>query len=344
MKRLPIVISALAGLLLQAPASGQEPTSDKAHVVFLAGKDSHGWGAHKHIAGSILLSESLPKGAPGVTTEMVRKWPSADILDKADALVIYADGWNKHPANGRLAEVEAFLNSGKGLVVIHWATGIGAAPKAGENQKDDPNRTKWRQLMGADFEPFFSISNYYTAEFNKPSTHPIRNGVPAFKLYEECYYHLRECCAEHGKIERVLPLLPPASTLQNQHSITRGNEVVHAAIENKEEQFCAWAYERPDGGRAFGFTGGHFHWNWARDEVRKMAMNGILWAAVGKVPENGIDTPRPTAAQMLANIKQKNPGWTEEALQTALDLAQSGTPVEWGKYSKGALTITSDSK
>ena len=41
----------------------------------------------------------------------------------------------------------------------------------------------------------------------------------------------------------------------------------------------AWAYERKDGGRGFGFTGGHFHRNWADENFRKVVVNAILWAA-----------------------------------------------------------------
>ena len=32
-----------------------------------------------------------------------------------------------------------------------------------------------------------------------------------------------------------------------------------------------WAVERADGGRGFGFTGGHFHDNWGNDDYRKVA-------------------------------------------------------------------------
>ena len=108
-------------------------SSDGPHVLFLAGDNSHGWGSHKHVAGSILLSEGLPQGAPGVSSEMIRKWPSAAQLERADALVIYADGWGKHPANEHLDELKAFMDQGKGLVVlrclrqlhsIHLAPGI----------------------------------------------------------------------------------------------------------------------------------------------------------------------------------------------------------------------------
>ena len=137
----------------------------------------------------MLLSDALPQGAPNVTSEMIREWPSADKLARADALVIYADGWGKHPANEHLAALKGLMNQGKGLVVLHWATGIGlsadaaAAQNANQNRiadishKDDPNHAGWRQLVGADFEAFYSISNHYTAEFNAPPAHPVMNGV-----------------------------------------------------------------------------------------------------------------------------------------------------------------------
>ena len=109
-----------AGCSDQAGSSSGGP-----HVLFLAGDNSHGWGSHKHVAGTIILSEALPQGAPGVSSEMIREWPSAEQLERADALVIYADGWGKHPANDHLDELKAFMDQGKGLVVLHWATGIG---------------------------------------------------------------------------------------------------------------------------------------------------------------------------------------------------------------------------
>ena len=32
----------------------------------------------------------------------------------------------------------------------------------------------------------------------------------------------------------------------------------------------SWAWQRPDGGRSFGFSGGHFHDNWSRVEYRRL--------------------------------------------------------------------------
>ncbi|MCB1121044.1 MAG: DUF1080 domain-containing protein [Verrucomicrobiae bacterium] len=333
-KLLPVCFSLLALVFLPGCSKDSTSTAD-AHILFLAGDNSHGWGSHKHIAGSILLSEALPQGAPNVTTEMVRSWPSAGQLAKADALVIYADGWAKHPANDHLDELKQFMDSGKGLIVLHWATGIVARDESSKEQKDDPNRIAWRKLVGADFEAFFSISNHYTAEFMEPPAHPVMNGVGSFDLFDECYYHLRDA----GTVDRLLTLHPPVATIEEGLTPYRGNDYARVSLANKEEQYCAWAYDRPEGGRAFGFTGGHYHWSWARDEVRKMVMNACLWAAGLDVPQGGVDTPRPDAAQMLENMDAANPGWTVGALQTALDVAQAGSAVPWGAYNGGTLDV-----
>ena len=113
------ILCCVALCFVSACSKQVEESAGGAHILFLAGDDSHGWGSHKHIAGSILLSDALPQGAPGVTSEMVREWPSAAQLEKADALVIYADGWGKHPANEHLDELKAFMDQGKGLIALH---------------------------------------------------------------------------------------------------------------------------------------------------------------------------------------------------------------------------------
>ena len=46
-----------------------------------------------------------------------------------------------------------------------------------------------------------------------------------------------------------------------------------------EKQTVAWAYQREDGGRSFGFTGGHNHWNWGKDDIRRLVCNAIRWSA-----------------------------------------------------------------
>ncbi|MEK7949881.1 ThuA domain-containing protein [Luteolibacter soli] len=305
------------------------------HVLFLAGTNSHAWGQHKHLAGSTLLCESL-RETPGIEAEVVTAWPDAAALAKADTLVIYADGWQAHPANDKLAELEAFMNSGKGLVALHWATGIQAADPESKDQKEDPRRKQWRELMGADFEAYNAISNFWKADFAGPSEHPVSRGVKPFSLYDECYYHLRE--SSDAKVERVWKVHPPAETIEPGLSPYRGNDDARASVnDRKEEQYVAWTFQRPKGGRAFGFTGGHFLWSWAKDDARKLVLNGILWSAGGEVPAKGIESKTPDAKRLLTGLPEKNPGWTEAALQKALDQAAKGEVFPWLEFTDKPL-------
>lgn len=67
-----------------------------------------------------------------------------------------------------------------------------------------------------------------------------------------------------------------------------------------------WAVERPDGGRGFGFTGGHFHDNWGNDNYRKVVLNAMVWLAKVDVPKNGIESAV-SEADLNANLDPKNP-------------------------------------
>ena len=53
------------------------------------------------------------------------------------------------------------------------------------------------------------------------------------------------------------------------------------------KEIVAWAFERPSGGRSFGFTGGHTHKNWANDDFHRLVVNAILWSAGVEIPSDG---------------------------------------------------------
>jgi hypothetical protein len=58
-------------------------------------------------------------------------------------------------------------------------------------------------------------------------------------------------------------------------------------IDGRREMVC-WAWQRPDGGRSFGFSGLHFHENWARIEYRRLVVQGVLWTLQMPIPANGL--------------------------------------------------------
>lgn len=286
----------------------------------------------------MILSKGMEDAGVPVEVQVTREWPSADLLSKQDALVIYADGWGAHPANGHVAELKKFMDAGGGLTVIHWATGLGS-PEAGNKKKDqrvDPVRRQWRNLVGADFEPWHSVSRFWDASFEKLPDHPVTRGVPPFVVHDECYFHLRCDDPEHAHVTPLHGAVPPVSIIHPGRAMDSGSVSAVEAVKKGEEQYCAWGFERPDGGRAFGFTGGHTHWNWGRDELRMLILNGIYWCAGGEVPGSGFHTQRPRTEEMLEHLKG-NPGWTPEALQIALDRAGNGELIKWGRYGGGPL-------
>jgi hypothetical protein len=68
-----------------------------------------------------------------------------------------------------------------------------------------------------------------------------------------------------------------------------------------------WAVERSDGGRGFGFTGGHFHLNWQNDDQRRLLLNALVWLAKLDVPSGGIDSASVSDTEVQQNLDEKKP-------------------------------------
>jgi hypothetical protein len=85
-------------------------------------------------------------------------------------------------------------------------------------------------------------------------------------------------------------------------------------------EHLGWAYERADGGRGFGFTGGHDQINWAHNDFRKIVLNGLVWAAGFEVPPDGVLSETPTTEQLRANMDFPDPGsWNWDRIQEKID-------------------------
>jgi hypothetical protein len=115
--------------------------------------------------------------------------------------------------------------------------------------------------------------------------------------------------------------LPPADSLARPDGSHSGNQHVRAAVARGEPQHMAWAVERDDGGRGFGFTGGHVHWNWADPNFRKLVLNAIAWCAKVEVPEGGVSDQPKTLVDMEANPDERVPrDFDREAVRKKYDL------------------------
>jgi hypothetical protein len=311
MRLLPFALVALTACGLAA---------DKKNVLLLAGRASHGPGEHEHNAGVQLLAKCLEQGAAdrvAVKFHLNAEWPSPEELGKADTILIYCDGGGGHLAlqGDHLQQLGKEMQRGCGFVCLHYAVepayekeGWPAeekVPPAGRSSKGKGSK-EFLDWLGGYFEQHWSVNPHWTANFKEFPKHPISNGVKPFSTNDEWYYHMRFRPGMKG-VTPVLSDLPPENTTKRGEGPHAGNpEQRKAVLELKEPQHVAWAVEREDGGRGFGFTGGHFHKGWGNDDQRKLVLNAIVWSAKAEVPAQGVDS-KLTAEDLTANLDPKQP-------------------------------------
>ncbi|MGL6074139.1 MAG: ThuA domain-containing protein [Fimbriiglobus sp.] len=243
-------------------------------IVLVAGSKSHGPGDHEFFAGTAILMNLL-KQTPGVWPVMVRDgWPKNEkIFDNAGTIVFYMDGRGGHPVvkGDRLKLLQGHMDKGTGWVNLHYA--VDYLPEHGKTV------VNW---MGGYYDPRISTNPHWDATIRSLPKHPITQGVKPFTIRDEWYYNMRwigdtEDVKEVKNLTPILQALPPDNT--------RGTAEAKNFMGRIETM--AWAYERKDTGRAFGFTGGHMHRNWGEENFRRLVTNAILWSAKIEVPETG---------------------------------------------------------
>ena len=126
-------------------------------VVFVAGPKSHGFFAHEHAAGCMLLADHLEAANLGIKTVVVTggypKDPS--VFDDAAAVVVACDGGVRHLLNQNLKEFDVVMRRGVGLACIHYGVETTKGP-AGDHF------LKW---IGGYFEPYWSVNPVWNAQF-----------------------------------------------------------------------------------------------------------------------------------------------------------------------------------
>ncbi len=299
----------------------------KRNVLLIAGRPSHGPGQHEHNAGVQLLAKCLKENASDrvdVQFTLGGAWPEDAVLNKADTIVIYSDGGGAHPAISHLPQLEAQMKRGCGFVCLHYAVEPAFAkvgwpePEMGPDGKPlkqvpPPGRSsngagaqEFQQWLGGYFEQFWSVNPHWEGNFKEFPKHPVSNGVKPFSTTDEWYYHM----LFRPGMQSVTPILsdlPPVSTTERGEGSHSGNpEQKREVLEEKKPQTVAWAVDREDGGRGFGFTGGHFHKGWGNENQRKLVLNAILWTAKAAVPADGLNS-KVTEEELQANLDPKAP-------------------------------------
>jgi hypothetical protein len=258
----------------------QKAARDVKKIVFVADTAPHGpRGNHEFLAGAIFLARAINAHYPNAYAVVYtkNKWPKD--LDHADAVVVLLN----HGGSAVNPAVKKATERGAGFMAIHY----GVEVNKGEQGK---HYLKW---LGGYFEPFWSVNPWWVPEYKDFPTHPVTRGVRPFSVNDEWYYHMRFVDGMKG-VTPVLVALPPLRTIHGdgkKSSSHGGNPDVYAAVKGGKKQVMAWAYDRPDGGRGFGFTGLHKHDNLGNASFRTLLVNAVAWVSKLEVPTEGVPSP-----------------------------------------------------
>jgi len=275
----------------QQPLEVEPPDPGLAKVVVIAGVPSNHPGQHEYFAGCALLCGLLKQNA-GVAPVLVGNgWPKNEsILDGAKSIVYYADGGPKLPfaEPARLEKMKALMDKGCGFVMLHQTVDI---PEAQAHDVESWLGGAWTKDIGC--------RGHWDMEFGSFPTHPVLRGVQPFAAPMDGWlYNLH--FAEQGVTPLVTGAVPDKS-----------RSTADAKAHNGRAETIGWAYERPNGGRGFAFTGCDLHRSWLVESQRRLVVNGILWTAKVEVPEGGAKVDfRP--AELAKNLDAK-PGTASAA-------------------------------
>jgi type 1 glutamine amidotransferase len=248
----------LVCLLLTSLASHASAQAKKKLLLVSTGPDGHPPATHEYAAGQKILAKCL-QAVPDLEVmqvQAIEPWKEGpELMERADGVVLFVTEGGKwiqiDPRRQQaLAKVAA---RGGGLACLHWGMGTREAA---------PIDDFLRLFGGCHGGPDRKYQVVETGVAVAEPGHPISNGIQDFKIKDEFYYRLK--FAKDG----VKPVLK-------------------AEIDGQPET-VAWRFDRPDGGRSFGFSGLHFHANWSRPEYRRLVAQGVLWTMKHDVPQAGL--------------------------------------------------------
>lgn len=283
-----LALIAAGALMASHSASGAGETR---RIVLIGGVKSEAAAQHDYPNGVRLLKaflDSSPElqAIDGLIVDAHPDgWPADPAaFDGVATIVWYFDGVEKHPLldAGRRAQIETLMKKGVGLVALHQAITVPA---------DDTGIGLDRWLGGARLGMFDRTTEM--VEFT-PATHPVSRGVQPFAYQDEFYPTIR-FATEAGTITPVL-------TGRLHVQFRDGKFLV---IDQPTSSTVAWAFEREDGGRAFGFSGAHYLIALDEPGIRRLLLNSIVWTAGMEVPEGGVSSGLPDAAHAAAEATRR---------------------------------------
>ena len=288
-----------SGFALDSATTGgveRVPSKQKRLLLIGGPYDYHPKGSHEYMAGMRIVAKLLER-VDGLNTRItnsgnafrrsegpdkrilgassVDPWPEGpDMIASADGIVLFrARGARWIQDNPKRAEaLESLVERGGGCVALHH--GMGTT----EGKFVDRFRAIFGGCHGGK-DREYTVANYHANLIVADPQHPICRGIGNFVAADEFYY----------QIKFVQPPAGVTSLIQADISAPPATR----AGDDASMKTVAWAWQRDDSGRTFGFTGLHVHNNWQLPEYRRLVAQAILWTLRMPIPEGGLDVDVP---------------------------------------------------
>jgi hypothetical protein len=171
---------------------------------------------------------------------------------------------------------------------------------------------EFKRWIGGHYETMFSCNPIWEPGFSNLPDHPVTRGVEPFKIKDEWYFNMRFISDKPGdkpftqNETTFVPILvaSPGDVVRDGPYVHPKGPYKHIQATKGRAEAMLWTVERSDGGRGYGFTGGHFHDNWRDDNFRKIVLNAMVWISKAEVPANGV-TSSVSAEEADANLDPK---------------------------------------
>jgi uncharacterized protein len=269
------VVLLAAGFIAAALAYGASPAleaqSRVPHVVFVTGDDEYRSEITMPMLAAILekshglrTSVAISKPIPQTKTNI----EGLEALETADLMVMFTR-FRALP-DEQLARITRYVDAGKPVVGLRTSTHAFLYPEGSPHVA--LNDGFGRDLFGQKWITHHGNKSSTAVTVNQQQAqHPILRGVTPFPARSWLYH--------------VLPLNGPATILLEGDSIN--SQQTAKAEQYPPHQPVAWTREH-NGARVFFTTLGHPA-DFAQESMRRLVINGILWALGKDVPAGGAE-------------------------------------------------------
>jgi len=206
-------------------------------ILLVAGPKDHGPGEHDYPAWQKQWKQLLSAGRE-VSVDTAWEWPNPGQWKSADLVVLFQQGdFNAK----RAIDLDAFLQRGGGLVLLHWAVAGRAQPSAFAERIGLSSNDKISYRHGP-----------LDLNFAKGKDHMIARNLEKIHFHDESYWKLI------GDPKRIRPLA--------------------TGVEDGVDQPLFWVREQGKG-KVFVSILGHYNWTFDDPLFRVIVLRGMLWAA-----------------------------------------------------------------